>query len=112
MSKAIALFVVLVIPLPALASGWSGSLDFSKRGSGSQWSGSLSQGQNVIRTDRGVFHAVRDRKKVTLFGAAGTGKGTIHRGHFTGTIKYRDGTKGPIHAAKSGGNKSGGKKGR
>lgn len=99
---------LMLLPLPAVASEWSGSIDFTKRGSGHQWAGSLSQGRNLIRTDRGTFIAVRDGKKVTLVGGAGTGKGTIHRGHFTGTIQYRDGTKAPIHGAKS----SGGKKGR
>ena len=99
---------LLLLPLPAVASEWSGSIDFTKRGSGAQWAGSLSQGNNVIRTDRGSFIAVRDGKKVTLVGGAGKGKGTIHRGHFTGTITYRDGTKAPIHGAKA----SSGKKGR
>lgn len=102
-----AIVAVSVFALPAVASDWMGSVNFGKRGNSYQWSGSLHQGQNVIRTNHGIIIAVRDGKKVKLTGPGGSGKGAIRRGHFVGNIKSHNGEKASIHGTKSSGSKKG-----
>ncbi len=100
--KGIALALcALLLPAPAFAGEWMGSINYGCRVCSFEWSSPLKQGKNVIQTNRGKMVAHRDGNKVKFTGPGGTGKGAVHRGHFIGSFKTSGGSKATIHGTKS-----------
>lgn len=87
------LAAALALPLPAVASEWMGSLNYSIGGGTGAWSASIKDGRGSAYVAGSKVKVVRDGNKIKLSGDGINGSGKVKNGKVSGTFT-RDGAKG------------------